>query len=108
LQKLTKSNIMSKIKEIDDIAQGVADMTKEIMYDSIEWQIADQPVNGDEFYELHSYVMSKAIEILYKQNTKPVDTNAIWLKFGSSEIYTQGELKSFTNKIRNPLDNNIK
>jgi len=60
---------MSKIKEIDDIAQGVADMTKEIMYDSVEWQIADQPVNGDEYNELHSYVMSKAIEILYKQNT---------------------------------------
>ena len=58
------------MKEIDDIAQGVADMTKEIMYDSIEWQIADQPVSGDEYNELHSYVMSKAIELLYKQNTK--------------------------------------
>jgi hypothetical protein len=63
---------MSKMKEIDDIAQGVADMTKEIMYDSIEWQIADQPVNGDEHNELHSYVMSKAIEILYKQNTNTI------------------------------------
>ena len=63
---------MSKMKEIDDIAQGVADITKEIMYDSVEWQIADQPVNGDEYNELHSYVMSKAIEILYKQNTTPV------------------------------------
>jgi len=60
---------MSKMKEIDDIAQGVADITKEIMYDSVEWQIADQPVNGDEYNELHSYVMSKAIELLYKQNT---------------------------------------
>ena len=63
---------MSKMKEIDDIAQGVADMTKEIMYDSVEWQIADQPVDGDEYNELHSYVMSKAIEILYKQNTNTV------------------------------------
>lgn len=63
---------MSKMKEIDDIAQGVADMTKEIMYDSIEWQIADQPVSGDEYNELHSYVMSKAIELLYKQNTNTV------------------------------------
>lgn len=63
---------MSKMKEIDDIAQGIADFTKEIMYDSIEWQIADQPVNGDEFNELHSYVMSKAIELLYKQNTNTV------------------------------------
>jgi len=60
---------MSKMKEIDNIAQGVADITKEIMYDSVEWQIADQPVNGDEYNELHSYVMSKAIELLYKQNT---------------------------------------
>ena len=60
---------MSKTKEIDEIAQGVADMTKEIMYDSVEWQIADQPVNGDDFNDLHSYVMSKAIELLYKQNT---------------------------------------
>ena len=60
------------MKEINDIAQGIADMTKEIMYDSVEWQIADQPVNGDEYNELHSYVMSKAIELLYKQNTTPV------------------------------------
>ena len=56
---------MSKTKELDEIAQGVADMTKEIMYDSVEWQIADQPVNGDDFNDLHSYVMSKAIELLY-------------------------------------------
>mgnify|MGYP000382083729 FL=1 len=60
---------MSKMKEIDEIAQGVADLTKELMYDSIDWQIADQPVEGDDYNELHSYVMSKAIEYLYKQNT---------------------------------------
>jgi len=35
---------MSKMKEIDLIAQGVADHCKEIMYDTVEWQIADQPV----------------------------------------------------------------
>ena len=61
---------MGKMKEIDEIAQGIADVTKEIMYDSIDWQIADQPVEGDDYNELHSYVMSKAIEYLYKQNTK--------------------------------------
>jgi len=63
---------MSKMKELDDIAQGVADITKELMYESVEWQIADQPVNGDEYTELHSYIMSKAIELLYKQNTNTV------------------------------------
>ena len=55
------------MKEIDDIAQGIADVTKEIMYDSIDWQISDQPVEGDEYNELHSYVMAKAIEYMYLQ-----------------------------------------
>jgi len=60
---------MSKMKEIDDIAQGVADVTLELMKDSVEWQIADQPVDGDAYFELKDYVISKTIEILYKQNT---------------------------------------
>ena len=61
---------MSKMKEIDEIAQGIADVTKEIMYDSIDWQIADQPVEGDEYNDLHSYVMSKAIEYMYISTNK--------------------------------------
>ena len=60
---------MSKMSEIDLISQGVADHCKEIMYDTVEWQIADQPVDGDDFNALHSMVMDKAIEYLYKQNT---------------------------------------
>lgn len=59
---------MGKMKEIDEIAQGIADVTKELMEDSIDWQIADQPVSGDDYNDLHSYVMNKAIEYLYKQN----------------------------------------
>ena len=50
------------MSELDLIAQGVADHCKEIMYDSVEWQIADQPVEGDDYNELHSYIMDKAIE----------------------------------------------
>ena len=60
---------MSKMKEIDSIAQGVADHCWEILYDSVAWQIADQPVNGDDYNDLHSDVMDRAIEYLYKQNT---------------------------------------
>jgi hypothetical protein len=56
---------MSKMKELDEIAQGVADITKELMYDSVDWQIADQPVEGDDYVDLHSYVMRRAIEKLY-------------------------------------------
>lgn len=63
---------MSKMKEIHDIAQGVADITLELMQDNVEWQIADKPVNGDAYFELKDEVISKAIELLYKQNTTPV------------------------------------
>lgn len=59
---------MSKMKEIDEIAQGIADVTKELMEDNIHWQIADQPVSGDDYNDLYNYVMNRAIEYLYKQN----------------------------------------
>ena len=57
------------MKELEQVAQGVADLTKELMYDSIDWQLSDYPQDGDEYNALHSYVMDKAIELLYKQNT---------------------------------------
>ena len=77
---------MSKMKEIDEIAQGVADHMKELLYDTVEWQIADQPLDGDDYNELHSYIMDKAIEKMaielpkfrrlnivdYKQNTNTI------------------------------------
>ena len=53
------------MKEIDLIAQGVADHCKEIIHDTVEWQIADQPFDGDEFNAIHSAVMKRAIEYLY-------------------------------------------
>ena len=58
---------MSKMKEIDDIAQGIADVTKELMYDYIDWQLADQKVTGDDYNELHSYVMQLAIRKMYEE-----------------------------------------
>ena len=65
---------MSRMKEIDEIAQGIADVTKEIMHDSIDWQIADQPVSGDDYKDLHDYVMSKAIEYMYINENKKLQT----------------------------------
>ena len=37
---------MSKMSELDQVAQGVADHIKEIIYHGVEWQISDIPVNG--------------------------------------------------------------
>ncbi len=54
----------NKLKEI---AQGVADITLELMEDSVDWQLADFPQDGDEYSAIHSAVMTKAIEIMYLQ-----------------------------------------
>ncbi len=56
---------MSKMKEIDEIAQGIADVTKELMYDSIDWQLGDYPLDGDDYQDLHSMVLFLAIEKMY-------------------------------------------
>jgi hypothetical protein len=56
---------MGKMKELDEIAQGIADVTRELMEDSIDWQLADFPQDGDEYSAIHQQVMFKAIEIMY-------------------------------------------
>ena len=83
---------MSKMSEIDLIAQGVADHCMEIMYDTVDWQLGDIPLDGDDFNELHSYVMNKAIENMFY--------NAFWKK----KLTYESQIK-ITNKIRSLLDN---
>ena len=58
---------MSKMKELDNIASGLAEVTKELLYDSIDWQLEDYPQDGDEYNAIHSHVMSRAIEIMYNE-----------------------------------------
>ncbi len=55
------------MKELDAIASGIADVTKELMYDSIHWQLEDYPQDGDEYNAIHSHVMSRAIEMMYHE-----------------------------------------
>tara|TARA_Y100000289_G_scaffold56736_1_gene60583 strand:+ start:30 stop:227 length:198 start_codon:yes stop_codon:yes gene_type:complete len=57
---------MAKMKELDNIARGVADITKELMYDSIDWQLSDYPQDGDMYNEIHSHVMMRAITMMYE------------------------------------------
>jgi len=58
---------MSKMKELDLIAQGVADHMKEIIEDSVDWQLADQPLEGDEYQDMKEYVINLALnKLLHK------------------------------------------
>lgn len=58
---------MSKIKELNEIAQGVADVTMELMYDSVDWQLSEYEADGDDYVAIHASVMQKAIEYMYLQ-----------------------------------------
>ena len=58
---------MSKMKELDDIAQGIADITKELMYDSADWQLSEQEAEGDNYNAIHSHVMNLAISKMFEQ-----------------------------------------
>ena len=60
---------MGRMKELDEIAEGIADVSMELMYDSIDWQLEDFEQDGDDYNAIHSYVMNRAIEYLYKTNT---------------------------------------
>ena len=55
---------MSKMSELDLIAQGVADHMKEIIEDSVDWQLADQPLDGDNYQEMKQYVINVALNKL--------------------------------------------
>ena len=58
---------MSKMKELDDIAQGVADHMKEIIEDSVDWQLADQPLEGDDYIQMRQYVINVALNKLIQK-----------------------------------------
>ena len=61
---------MSNKRNLYEIAESVADITLELMVDSIDWQLGDYPADGDDYNAIHSQVMQRAIEIMYKQNTE--------------------------------------
>ena len=58
---------MSKMKELDVIAQGVADHMQEIIEDSVDWQLADIPLEGDDYQEMKEYVINVALNKLLQK-----------------------------------------
>ena len=61
---------MSKMKELNEIAQGIADVTLELMYDSVDWQLSEYEAGGDDYVAIHAETLQRAIEIMYHQTRK--------------------------------------
>ena len=55
------------MKDLDEIAQSVADVTLELMYDSVDWQLSEYEADGDTYNAIHAATMQRAIEIMYHQ-----------------------------------------
>ena len=53
--------------ELDLVAQGVADHIKEIIEDSVDWQLADQPLEGDDYIQMKEYVINLALNKLLQK-----------------------------------------
>ena len=61
---------MSKMKELDSIADAMADHLHEIIEDSIEWVVDGTIVSeleGDEYYEACAHVINLAINKLIQK-----------------------------------------
>jgi len=50
----------------------VADHIREIIADSVDWQLADVPLNGDSYLEMKDYVVRLALKKLYNNNTNTI------------------------------------
>lgn len=58
---------MSKINEINEIAQYQADVILETLKEQVEWAIADYDLNGDDYYNLRDYTVYQTAIKLLKQ-----------------------------------------
>jgi len=58
---------MSKMKELDLVAQGVADHMKELIEDSVDWQLADVKLDGDDYQDMKEYVINLALNKLLQK-----------------------------------------
>ena len=64
--------LAGKMKEIEEVADFMATTAQETLMQNAEWAIDGtslDKLSGDDYYDALEAVVSKTIEILYKQNT---------------------------------------
>ena len=55
------------LEQMNEVASGVADVTLELMYDSVDWQLAEWPQGGDTYDAIHREVIQMAVNKMYEQ-----------------------------------------
>ncbi len=55
------------LEEMNEVASGVADVTLELMEDSVDWQIAEWEASGDTYDAIHREVIEMAVSKMYEE-----------------------------------------
>lgn len=61
---------MAQMKELDRIAKVVAEDMLEQLHENVHWSMPEVDAEGDEYLELHNYVMTRAIYYISKELDK--------------------------------------
>lgn len=61
---------MTKKININEVAQGIADITLELMYDTTDWQLSEYEADGDDYVAIHAETLQRAIELMYHETRK--------------------------------------
>ena len=62
---------MAKMKELDRVAQVCAEHMLEQLYENIHWSMpANENLEGDEYMEMHDYIMSRTLFYMSKKIRK--------------------------------------
>jgi len=55
------------MKELDLHAEAIANHVKEILEDSVDWQLSDIELSGDDYQEMKEYVINLALNKLLQK-----------------------------------------
>jgi hypothetical protein len=59
---------MTRFRKLNAIAEGIAEVTRELLDDSVDWQLGDFQQEGDDYKELHDYVVKMVIKKMYTES----------------------------------------
>ena len=54
------------LEQMNEVASGVADVTLELMEDSVDWQLAEWEATGDTYDAIHYEVIQMAVSKMYE------------------------------------------
>ena len=55
------------LEQMNEVASGVADVTLELMEDSVDWQIAEFEASGDTYDAIRREVIEMAVSKMYEE-----------------------------------------